>query len=139
MTETPENICNTYNIDMKTIDYTTLSKNDLLSIFRQVGEELAIRRKKEVGIKIPPKERCLGLNKRKEQCKRLICPSVGYCYYHKKQKDNAMSENEEEDAEYEENDEEDAEYEENEEDFEDEEDEDLYEFPRGTKYYDDFV
>ena len=125
-----EKISNTYNIDMNSEQLSGLSFSELIGIIESQRREIDKMKSQSRATK--QTAQCLGLNKRKEQCKRQVDPSVGYCFYHLKPTQTTPNQ----------------EREENEEDVEDEKievyhiddySENLYEFPRGTKYYDDFV
>ena len=140
MSEPSENIFNTYNIDMNTEQLSGLSFSELIGIIESQRREIDKMKSQSRATK--QTAQCLGLNKRKEQCKRQVDPSVGYCFYHFKPTQSTTkqeTEENEEDVEDEVNENEDVEDEKIEVYHIDDYSENLYEFPRGTKYYDDFV
>ena len=84
MSAPSENIFNTYNIDMNTEheQLSGLSFSELIGIIESQRREIDKMKSQSRATK--QTAQCLGLNKRKEQCKRQVDPSVGYCFYHKK-------------------------------------------------------
>ena len=79
-----EKISNTYNIDMNSEheQLSTLSERELIGIIESQRREIEKMKLRSRATK--QRTQCLGLNKRKEQCKKQVDQSVGYCFYHLK-------------------------------------------------------